>query len=422
MNRREPLHSLTRRHPGELHAIRSLCSSRHLTPLALALAVAVLLLAGTPAARANDANSFVFDDLTFQTTTIDFDHTFDGLPLSAPKVFQEAQPLRDQYASLGVHFGGANGFVGGVILHQDSHFGVNARSGTNFLAFNREADTQDQETPSEPLILTFDFPVPAVFLYVSGGFVSQTFRMDGYNRAGAVVDSQTVAAKEFMRLSVAAPDGITRVVVTRLTPQPHTTVTLPTVTGSPGGVVSIPIRVDGGAVNLASAQFTVTLPAVLTVADETKVAAGELLKNGMTQVNLSKPGVVEVTGVSGVATNGPGAVLTLTGSIPANAAPGTYPLQLTAAALGSLNGKPISADRVDGSLIISNTLCGDLDGNGKVAVTDAVIALRITVHLVTATPAQTQAACGNDINVSLAIKMLRVAVGLLDKITPPGGG
>jgi hypothetical protein len=60
-------------------------------------------------------------------TTIDFDGT------DAPCAFVETSPLTNLYAGLGVTFGG-----GGAILHQCGNFGIDARSGDSFWAFNTD--------------------------------------------------------------------------------------------------------------------------------------------------------------------------------------------------------------------------------------------------------------------------------------------
>ena len=57
--------------------------------------------------------------------TIDFDDA------PAPCLFGDQVPLTDQYQSLGITFSG-----GGEVLNQCAGFGITARSGLNFLAFN----------------------------------------------------------------------------------------------------------------------------------------------------------------------------------------------------------------------------------------------------------------------------------------------
>ena len=387
-------------------------------------AVGCLLLALAPASGADDSNSFVIDDLTFDGNTITFDTTWEGLPWAAPKLFEEADPLRNEYEQLGVHFGGAQGSGGGAVLNKDSNFGVNfnARSGANFLAFNREAAAKDGTAPREPLVIAFDFPVKSVFLYAAGGFVPETFRIDAYNRAGTLVDTNTAAGQDYQKLAVADAAGITRVLVSRVTPAPHVAVTIPEVTGSPGGQVDIPVQVDNRALALGAIQFALKHSDVIAVTDPAQITAGPLLKDGILQSNLATAGTVEVSGATGQGANGPGAVVTIKATIRADAPQGKYPLHLDSAQLADVFGQPFQADMVDGSLTVGPAVaCGDLDGAGGPKVTDAVIALRISVNLQTPTASQTQAACGHPINVAFAVLILRAAVGLSGPIPPAGG-
>src|SRR5215207_9068653 len=79
-------------------------------------------------------------------TTVDFDHNAAGNPLAAPCGFDQTAPLTELYAMLGVRFSGPAQLQGGAILNECGNFGVPARSGTNFLAFNRALYGKDPET------------------------------------------------------------------------------------------------------------------------------------------------------------------------------------------------------------------------------------------------------------------------------------
>ena len=68
------------------------------------------------------------------TTSIDFEGT------GAPCTFADTAPLTNAYAGQGVNFAGVDG-AGASILNQCGGFGFNARSGTDFLAFNLDAGT-----------------------------------------------------------------------------------------------------------------------------------------------------------------------------------------------------------------------------------------------------------------------------------------
>jgi hypothetical protein len=87
-------------------------------------------------------------------TVVNFDTDANGNPISAPSGFVATSPLADLYASQGVRFRGLNSATGGAILDQGGNFGVNARSGTNFLAFNRSTYATDPESIIFDTLLT----------------------------------------------------------------------------------------------------------------------------------------------------------------------------------------------------------------------------------------------------------------------------
>ena len=67
--------------------------------------------------------------------------TFVDFELAGPCAFNQTVALSNQYAGLGVIFAGPSGNDGGAVLDQCGNFGINARSGTNFLAFNQSFET-----------------------------------------------------------------------------------------------------------------------------------------------------------------------------------------------------------------------------------------------------------------------------------------
>ena len=84
-------------------------------------------------------------------TVIDFDD------LTAPCSFRDTTALRERYAASGVHFTGPEQNDGGAILNMCGTFGVNARSGENFLAFNRYSSGMlDGGMPADPETIEFD--------------------------------------------------------------------------------------------------------------------------------------------------------------------------------------------------------------------------------------------------------------------------
>ncbi|MHC4743633.1 MAG: hypothetical protein ACYS8Z_17090 [Planctomycetota bacterium] len=145
---------------------------------------------------------------TAQTSIINFDD------VSAPCVFAETTALREQYAHLGVHFSGPGQLDGGAILNMCGGFGVNARSGENFLAFNRGAGMSDEGTPSDPETIEFDVLMENVSIYAAGGVSQDTFTMDAYDALGNLIDTDQVVTIGWAELSVSSQAGIRSVVLT----------------------------------------------------------------------------------------------------------------------------------------------------------------------------------------------------------------
>lgn len=167
------------------------------SPVALVAASAVtlsafaLLLAAAPAAHA-------------QTVFINFDTDANGNPLTAPSSFGNAAPLTTAYSSLGVTFSGPAPEQGGAILN-DASFNPKARSGSNFLAFNRNSDAgyaQDPET------LSFSSNVSSVSIYAAGAGgapgVSNAFTIQAFDVSNNAIasSSSTNVAGSYTLLNV----------------------------------------------------------------------------------------------------------------------------------------------------------------------------------------------------------------------------
>ncbi len=140
------------------------------------------------------------------TITIDFDD------VTAPPVFASTTALIDRYASLGVTFEGPGGRSGGAILNEGGNFGVSARSGSNFLAFNRNAGLSGGGTASDPETIRFDTLASEVAIYAAGGGTA-TFTMSAYDLLDNLVANDTVSASTWGRMSVSWPAGISKVVL-----------------------------------------------------------------------------------------------------------------------------------------------------------------------------------------------------------------
>jgi hypothetical protein len=127
--------------------------------------------------------------------------------------FDGSQPLREEYAGRGVHFRGATTAKGGFIVHQCGNFGVPARSGKHFLAFNKK-----DFFPSPPERVHFDALQRNVQLYAAAGSskvdeevrFSLIAKREGTVRARTVV---TTTIRGYVSVRVAAPAGIDTVVL-----------------------------------------------------------------------------------------------------------------------------------------------------------------------------------------------------------------
>jgi hypothetical protein len=117
--------------------------------------------------------------------------TFDELGVQ-PVGFNEASPLRDQYAELGVHFRGPTIMGGGAILDQDSSFGINPRSGRDFLAFSVYATLANGGVPAGPEKVTFDNPVSSVSIYASTRYNS-TFTLRAFDLSRMAAQAKSPA-------------------------------------------------------------------------------------------------------------------------------------------------------------------------------------------------------------------------------------
>ena len=125
------------------------------------------------------------------TISVDFDEN------EEPCLFIDATPLFKDYQ--GARFGHRTHGDGGGILDECSNFGVDARSGDNFLAFNSDLEFSIGGVP-EVVGQIIKFPgvrVLEVSFYLSGGWTEHTELQIGVVSAAGVVDLQTVTAPDF---------------------------------------------------------------------------------------------------------------------------------------------------------------------------------------------------------------------------------
>lgn len=141
---------------------------------------------------------------------IDFDN------VTAPSTFASANPLRAEYAALGVTFEGPSTLDGGAILNQLGGFGISARSAPNFLAFNRGSTMANGGTPRDPETIRFNVPALSASIYASGGTQATSFQMDAYLGGNLVAtDAISVPAQTWGLLNLSSPmGGFDRLVLT----------------------------------------------------------------------------------------------------------------------------------------------------------------------------------------------------------------
>lgn len=140
--------------------------------------------------------------------------------LGAPDVFDGTTALRDAYSGLGVLFSGPGPLDGGGVLDQGSAFGILARSGVDFLAFNADPDAvfMDGGHPTGPQTISFATPQTFIEIFASGANDDGSFRMDAFDAADTLIATSGAVdapAALWTPLSVNAP-GIRRIVLTEL--------------------------------------------------------------------------------------------------------------------------------------------------------------------------------------------------------------
>lgn len=136
-------------------------------------------------------------------TTISFDEPFiGGVPNpAAPSFLYVPGPLTEFYGPMGVHFSGVGGSSGGAVLTQDGGFGIQAHSGTNFLAFNRPFGANDPER------ISFDVPVTQASIWAAGGFFADTFQMQAFDSGGNLLSTTSLTTQGWQQFSVSGVPG-----------------------------------------------------------------------------------------------------------------------------------------------------------------------------------------------------------------------
>ncbi|MDZ8226385.1 MULTISPECIES: PEP-CTERM sorting domain-containing protein [unclassified Nostoc] len=162
---------------------------------------------------------------TAQAGLIDFDTDANGNPIDAPFLFSDTTALTNLYAPLGVTFSGPFQLSGGSILNQGSNFGVNALSGSNFLAFNRDTTLSDGGLPTDPETISFADLISDFSIFAAGGFdflfpeefEPTTFQLQAFDINNLLLGTDTItpAVGEWKQLKFSSSLGnISKVVLT----------------------------------------------------------------------------------------------------------------------------------------------------------------------------------------------------------------
>lgn len=175
------------------------------------------------------------------------------------------------------------------------------------------------------------------------------------------------------------------------------------------------------------AQATFNLASATDNPDATPLVFGEAQTHSLTAgaalESVVEDGTVQValaTADNGVIT-GPGPFLQIPVTVPPGTAPGTvYSLVLSDLAFAGADGHSITVLEENGSLTVRGAaLAGDLNGNGRIEVLDATMAMRIAVGFIAPDLHQLQVgdvmpsgAPNGKIDILDAIRILRKAVGL----------
>ena len=161
----------------------TITNTKMLTRFAFSIAIVVATLTSAPHATAD----FI---------TIDFDGT------GAPGLFSQTSALRNLFEEDGLNFFGPGENDGGAILNQSGNFGIDARSGTDFLAFNRGVSYSDGGIATDPETLRFDGLVDFVSIWAGGGGIS-SFTMEAF-LGDTLIATETITApaEQWTELSI----------------------------------------------------------------------------------------------------------------------------------------------------------------------------------------------------------------------------
>ena len=146
---------------------------------------------------------------------------FDSLPASTG--FAGVPSLSNEYAADNLLFSGPAPGEGGAVLDQGGNFGVNARSGTQFLAFNDTASSQTGTANGPERITLTAESARSVSVWVSGGGDATTFSLTAFAQGSPVGTPATVMvpAGTWGELQFSAPGGFDSFEIDETGTDPH---------------------------------------------------------------------------------------------------------------------------------------------------------------------------------------------------------
>jgi parallel beta-helix repeat protein len=195
----------------------------------------------------------------------------------------------------------------------------------------------------------------------------------------------------------------------KFTSIPSTSVSIASQTVTPGSNVTVPIMANN-INNVAAYTLSLTYNPTVVVVDS--VGGGTL--GGVFATINNATGVTLMSGLSLTPQSGnvtlANVVLRAVGT-----AGQTSPLNLTVTTLSDNNGITIPATVNNGTFTISSIKKGDVNGDGKVDITDALFIAQYTVGLRTLTPTQLAAGdvnCDGKVDITDALFIAQYTVGL----------
>lgn len=171
--------------------------------------------------------------------------------------------------------------------------------------------------------------------------------------------------------------------------------TIPEVAAEPGESVTVPIDIDDAS-GLAGADITVTYNSSILTVDQVKSTT---LSAGMNLVsNTNTPGRIILRMAGSAIVSGSGALVDMIFTVSSSISEDTEtPVSFESAEAYDANGQNIPVSTQNGKVkIASPRKKGDVNNDGKINAADAILALRISAGLRTATPEEFWAADIND--------------------------